>query len=107
MQGKKKAALNEKQCSKCGKYKHPEEDFYMCQGRYRAECKRCTIKRNSKYQKLHKTWLTRNVDVEARREYMKEYYAANKQNFATYRERFRERNPSYWKKRYLEGTMLD
>ena len=86
-----------KNCSKCRKQKILHLDFYMCKGRYRSECKACTIKRNVAHQKEKRTWLDREVDEEARKAYMREYYAENKGKFAEYRKVFRMKYPEYYK----------
>lgn len=83
-------------CSKCNKAKKATQDFYLCSGRWRSECKKCTVKRNVKYQRKIRAWKTRYVDDEARRAYMRDYYAKNKEKFAQYREEFRERYPDYY-----------
>jgi len=72
-------------------------DFYMCQGKYRSECKACTIKKNVKHQKKTKAWKHRYLDNEEKRSYMVEYYAKNKDKFAEYRRKFKERYPNYYK----------
>lgn len=90
--------MNEdKQCSKCNKWKFQKLDFYQCAGVYRSECKKCTVKRNVRYQRLHRTWKHRYVDDDARRDYMREYYDKNKEKFAAYRKEFREKYPEYYK----------
>jgi len=86
-----------KRCSKCFKTKDGEKDFYLCSGRYRGECKACTIKRNVRYQKKNRSWKFRYQDDEARREYMREYYSKNKERYARYRAEFRARYPEYYK----------
>lgn len=72
-------------------------DYYLCAGRWRSECKMCTIKRNVRYQKKTKAWKHRYVDDDARRLYMREYYAQNREKFAKYRAEFKERYPDYYK----------
>lgn len=67
----------------------------MCQGKYRAACKMCTIKRNIQYQKRHQTWKNRIVNLEHQRKYMVDYYAKNKDKFAQYRKTFKEKFPAY------------
>ncbi len=86
-----------KVCSKCMKEKILHMDFYMCQGKYRSECKSCTIKKNVAYQRRVGNWKERFIDLEERREYMKKYYAANKERFALYRASFKKKNPEYHK----------
>jgi len=85
-----------KTCSRCHESKIIHMDFYMCQGIYRSECKRCTIKKNTSYQKRTQPWKYRVVD-EDKKQYRKEYYAANKEKFAAYRTTFNEKNPEYHK----------
>jgi hypothetical protein len=84
-------------CSKCHKAKDPSLDFYMCAGRWRSECKQCTIKRNIKYQKKTKAWKHRYGNDEDRKQYMREYYNRNKEKFAQYRSDFRDKHPEYYK----------
>jgi len=86
-----------KTCSKCNKEKYAFEDFYLCAGKLRSECKMCTIKRNVKYQKKVKSWKHRYIDDETRRIYMRAYYNKNKDKFSRYRSEFRERHPEYYK----------
>lgn len=87
---------NLKTCTKCHEIKS-YEDFYICGGRTRSECKKCTIKRNVRYQKKTKAWKRRYVDDDARRIYMRDYYEKNKDKFAKYRTEFKERYPEYYK----------
>jgi len=84
-------------CSKCNKAKIAYMDFYMCQGKWRSECKMCTIKKNVRYQKSVKAWKHRFIDNEEQRSYMVEYYAKNKEKFAGYRKKFKEKYPDYYK----------
>lgn len=84
-------------CRKCKKEKVAEKDFYVCKGKMRGECKVCTIKANVKYQQKNKSWRNRFVDEDSGRSYMSEYYANNKEKFAEYGRKFRERNPEYHK----------
>lgn len=84
-------------CSRCNRAKHGEDDFYMCQGKYRSECKACTIKKNVRYQQKTKSWRYRFVDNDEKRPYMADYYANHKKEFAEYRRKFLERNPDYHK----------
>ncbi len=82
-------------CSKCKKEKEVQ-DFYSCAGKWRSECKKCTIKRNVKYQRRVRAWRTRYGGDDERREYMRTYYAQNKDKFAEYRKRFVEKYPDYY-----------
>lgn len=91
---------DQRRCTRCGKFKVLNEGFYMCQGRWRSECKVCTIKRNVRYQKKHKTWFNRNVDPEERRAYLRDYYKKNKAKYQEYRKKFLKRNPDYFKNYY-------
>lgn len=81
----------EKKCSKCKRFK-PFIDFYFSKGRYRSECKRCTIRHLCKTQKAKR----KGLKIEDRG-YRIEYYANNKDKFAEYRRRFRERHPNYYR----------
>lgn len=82
-----------KNCKICGKRK-PDTDFYVCGGKIRGECKKCTIKRNSIYQKK----ANKSVDREERKIYQRHYYAEHKKQFAEYRLRFKQRHPDYYKR---------
>lgn len=92
-----------KKCSRCQKTKIQHLDFYMCQGKYRSECKTCTIKKNSKYQKEKRSWLLRDLDDTKTKDYMREYRKKNKEKFKTYRESFLKKNPGYTRDYYLEN----
>lgn len=63
----------------------------------RSECKKCTIKKNVRYQREHESWKYRFVDNEEKKTYMSDYYAKNKEKFAEYRAKFREKHPDYFK----------
>ncbi len=84
-------------CSQCHQAKHEDIDFYQCGGRWRSECKICTIKRNVRYQRQVKSWKGRYIDEEARCIYMREYYSKNKERFAQYRAEFKIRFPEYYR----------
>lgn len=88
--------VESKICTNCKEIKDIS-DFYVCGGQLRGDCKECTKKKNLTYQRKHKTWLTRFKDMTERREYMKEYYANNKEKFAEIRRRFKEKHPDYGK----------
>lgn len=83
-----------KRCTKCRKWKRLDQ-FYMNGPKRRSECKPCTIARNSKYQRRVEAWRYRDVNVEARKLYMRDYYQKHKDKFAGYREKFRNKNPGY------------
>ena len=85
-----------KTCSKCRNEKE-ETDFYRCLGKIRGECKKCTSKRNTLYQKKNEYWKRRYVDGDSARSYQREYYAKNKEKFAAYRAEFKLRYPDYYK----------
>ena len=87
----------EKTCTWCGNKKIIAKDFYMCQGRYRSECKACTIRRNVRYQRKIKAWKNRFIDPEQKRSYMVEYYHNHKEQFAEYRRKFKEKYPDYYR----------
>jgi len=84
-------------CSKCHQAKELMLDFYLCAGKWRSECKMCTIKRNVRYQKRVQAWRHRYVDEDTRRHYMREYYEKNKDRYANYRSEFKLRYPEYYK----------
>lgn len=86
-----------KKCKRCHQTKEAMTDFYMCSGKWRSECKKCTIKRNVKYQLQFKPWRSRYVDDNARRIYMRAYYKKNREKFAQYRADFIARNPEYFR----------
>lgn len=86
-----------KVCSQCKKEKNLFTDFYLCQGKWRGECKRCTIAKNAKYQKRMQSWRNREIDSSAMRAYQLDYYAQNKAKFAEYRQKFKEKHPEYHK----------
>ena len=83
-------------CSRCNSLK-TEEDFYICRGIVRSECKPCTIKKNVNYQKLKRSWMSRFIDEEEQKSYMLNYYAEHKDKFAEYRRKFKEKYPGYHK----------
>lgn len=85
-----------KKCRKCFKQKKLT-DFYSYNGKPRGECKQCTIKNNVAYQKRTEAWKHRFLDDEKTKPYMKEYYSKNKEKFAGYRTKFREKNPQYYR----------
>lgn len=86
-----------KTCIRCRKDKDSLLDYYANQGHMRAECKACTSRLNTQRQKRQKVWINRFVDEESRKEYAKEYYAKNKERFASYRSAFKKKNPEYHK----------
>ncbi len=86
-----------KTCSTCQQTKQLDKDFYLCQGRYRSDCKACTIRKNVRHQKKIKAWKHRFVDADQQRTYMVDYYSKNKEKFAEYRRKFRERYPDYYR----------
>lgn len=73
------------------------EDYYFVNGKPRSECKQCTITRNSTYQKKVKAWRNREVDPDARRLYMRNYYLANKEKYVQHRTNFKAKHPDYYK----------
>ena len=87
-----------KRCTKCLKSKNLMNDYYLCSGKYRSECRACTIKRNVLYQCKTKAWKHRYVDDDTRRLYMRNYYSNNKNKFKLYRIKFKESHPEYYKK---------
>ena len=98
---KKTSKENLKRCSKCHQYKDESKDFYVCLGTIRGECKKCTVKRNVSYQKKNKSWRNRFVDEERQRSYMVDYYAKNKEKFAEYKRKFKEKNPDYFREWHM------
>lgn len=75
---------NTKICSKCNIVKNLC-DFYMSSERYRSECKACTIKITSKYQKDNESWKKRYSDPEEKKAASRAYYAKHKERFKRYR----------------------
>ncbi len=94
--------LELKTCSHCFESKDKLKDFYMCVGKFRTECKSCTIKRNVRYQIKTEAWKHKYADAETRREYMRKYYADNKEKYARYRQEFRKKNPHYYKEYFRD-----
>jgi len=92
--------MNDKCCTKCGKYKDSGKDFYICLGRLRAECKPCTIRKNTTYQQKTKAWRYRFVDKEETKSYMSDYYERHRDQFIEYRRLFNLRYPNYHKHYY-------
>lgn len=86
-------------CSICHQDK-PYDDYYCWRGTYRGECKKCTIRKNVKRKKEKGSG---TVDLDARRQYHREYYAKNKEKFKEYRKAFLERHPSYYKDQYQKS----
>lgn len=86
-----------RKCGNCNQKKSLPEHFYFYQGRYRADCKKCTIRKNVLHQKKTQAWKTTIVDAADRRAYYNRYYAENKAKFAEYRSEFKERHPGYYK----------
>ena len=84
-------------CRRCKFKGIKTRDFYTTNGRFRNECKACTVKTNVKYQKKKKVWLHRFVDGDENKSYMVDYYSKNKEKFAEYRRQFKERYPQYYK----------
>ncbi len=85
-----------KTCTRCAQVKNVSL-FYECKGKLRSECKTCTIKRSTRYQKKMQSWVNRAVDDESRKIYMRNYYEKNKEKFAEYRAEFVKRYPEYYK----------
>lgn len=84
-------------CSRCNSAKDAQTDFYICKGKRRSECKKCTIKKNVRYQKRVESWKHRFVDNDEKRSYMADYYIKHKEKFIEYRRKFKERHPDYYK----------
>lgn len=91
-----------KRCSKCNEVKEIYTGFYMCSGKWRAECKVCSIKRNTKYKQKHRLNKLPYCDDEHRKSYMRSYYSQNLEKFAGYRDRFRKKHPNYNKEYFLK-----
>lgn len=85
-----------KTCRDCKKEKDLTE-FYRCKGAIRSECKKCTIIRNSLYQKKYQARKTSDEDVTKRRKYHVDYYQKNKERFAKYRQKHKQIDPDYHK----------
>ncbi len=94
---KRVSMSNLKICTLCNKTKEADIDFYLCGGKYRSECKTCTIRKNVAYQRRVKSWKYRYGSEEERKLYMRTYYHKNKNKFAKYREEFRDKYPGYYK----------
>lgn len=90
--------MNEiRKCGNCNQKKSLAEHFYCYQGRYRSQCKKCTIRKNALHQKETQAWKRKTEDGTDRRAYYNRYYAENKAKFAEYRSEFKERHPGYYK----------
>ncbi len=87
-------------CTTCKEPKLEKSEYYLCGGKIRNECKKCTIKRNSLHQQKNKSWKDRYFSDEERRKYMRKYYKKNKSKFKKYRDEFAERHPGYYKHYY-------
>ena len=72
-------------CTKCGIEKRIPEDFYKRPQSYgyRLQCKQCMIKVNTA------------INDKKGAQYHVEYYAANKEKFQQYRDKFKEKHPGY------------
>lgn len=89
---------NLKLCRKCNCVKDKYMDFYMCKGKIRYECKKCTIRRNVIHQRETEAWKHKFADPEKTKAYMIDYYSRNREKFAEYRKKFKEKYPDYYKK---------
>lgn len=96
------AEIELKVCTKCHTSKEKHKDFYICMGVMRGECKKCTIRRNVKYQQKIKPWINRFVDGDETRSYMAEYKAKNPEKFVQYRKTFKEKHPNYGRDQALQ-----
>lgn len=85
------AMTAEKKCTKCKRFKDFNE-YYFSRGRYRSECKSCTIRLVVKSARKKKRQLRQETT-----NYRIEYYANNREKFAEYRRRFKERHPNYYR----------
>lgn len=88
-----------KTCSQCNMAKEIK-DFYLCSGKYRSECKKCTVEKNTRYQRSVRAYKSVTVEGERRRLYMRQYYNNNKEKFASYRSKFRSIYPDYYREYY-------
>lgn len=86
-----------KTCSQCHVAKELPISFYICAGKFRSECKACTVKKNVQYNKNVRAWRQRYVSDEARKLYMRQYYDKNRAKFAVYRSKFKSRYPNYYR----------
>jgi len=84
-------------CTRCGIEKDLYTCYYMCSGKWKSECKMCTIKIVSRDQKKKGSWRYREIDLDSRRDYMRLYRELNKEKFIEYRKRFNARHPDYYK----------
>lgn len=85
-----------KKCKRCGLLKS-EGDFYSSRGKTRGECKKCTIKKNVRYQQKTEAWKHRWVNGDSTKSYLRDYYEKNKDKYRAYRKKFKEENPWYYK----------
>ena len=88
-----------KMCSRCEEVKCKITDFYMCAGKFRSECKACTIKKNISYQQEKKKIPQDQIKLMKREAYMKSYYAQEnvRKKYVHYRKKFRDKHPGYFK----------
>lgn len=83
-------------CKQCNAKKDPFKDFYSSLGKFRRECKACTIKNNTTYAKNTQAWKKRKVDPQEIREYFRDYYQRNQKKFIEYRQTFKNKHPNYY-----------
>ena len=91
---------NFRACKKCGEIKNSQADFYHNPRCIIGTCKKCmslaAITRQRRKRQLYGT----REPTDRERERSKAYYAAHKEQFKVYRERFLKKYPDYFKKYY-------
>lgn len=97
----KSVSEEKKHCEECRAFK-VLSDFYFYKNSPRKDCKKCIIKRNGDRQKYTKSWRKRHIS-RGDTTYSREYYKKNKEKFASYRQKFMENNPDYYKNYYLNA----
>lgn len=85
-------------CTKCSKEKEIT-DFYKCSGKYKSECKACTVKGVMKYSKTYREE-NRDEFNAKRRKWTKKHYANNRELYAKWRAAFKANNPDYYRNYY-------
>jgi hypothetical protein len=86
-----------KKCKKCKTIKNIKTDFYN-NGKYvRWECKKCYLRTKVRVVAPKESSKKPAISNEAKRAYMREYYAKNRDKYISYRMKFDALNPEYQK----------
>ncbi len=84
-------------CTRCKESKIALSDFYMCSGRFRAECKKCVIEKNAVYKKKINALAT-DEQKQKQKEYLKKYCSSNRDKYRAYAVTFKKRHPGYYER---------